>query len=397
MQIGIVGKPSSGKSTFFSAATMADVPIAAYPFTTIESNKSFGFVRIECVEKEFDVKCKPKQGICVNGIRYVPVEMIDVAGLVPDAHKGKGMGTQFLDDLREADVLVHVIDASGSINEKGEAVEPGSYDPANDIEFLEKEIDYWFLGIIQKNWGKFSRTPFASKAKTIEAVAQNLSGLGIKERHVDTAFRDLEFSDKKLHDWNESELLKFATRLRELSKPIVIAANKIDLPNAQDKFERLKKQFPGKVIIPCSAEAELSLKKASKAGLVEYQAGNEKFVPKEGIEEKQQNALDLISEQVIKKYNGTGIQTILEDAVFQQLRYIAVFPVSDKKLTDSEGNVLPDALLLAPQSTALDLAFKLHTDIGKGFIKAVDVKTKQLVGKEHELKNRDVIEIVFKK
>lgn len=397
MQIGLVGKPSAGKSTFFSAATMADVPIAAYPFTTIDSNKSFGFVRVACVDKDFQVQCHPRHGICVNGTRYVPVEIIDVAGLVPDAHKGKGMGTKFLDDLREADVLVHVIDVSGSINEKGEAVERGSYDPANDVAFLEKEIDYWFLSIIQKNWSKFSRMNFESKAKTVTAVAQNLSGLGIKERHVDVAFGQLPFTEKKLQDWEEEELLAFATKLRELSKPIVIAANKIDLPGARKKYEALKKQFPDKKIIPCSAEAELSLKKAAKAALVKYNAGEEQFEIMEGMQEKQQEALELIHKEVLQPFKGTGIQQVLENAVFDRLGYIVIFPGGVKKLSDSEGNILPDAFLMPPHSTALDFAFKLHTDIGKGFIKAINVKTKQLIGKEYALQHRDVVEIAFKK
>src|SRR3989339_897152 len=180
MIIGVVGKPSSGKSTFFNAATMLDVPMAAYPFTTIEANKGVGFVRVECVDKEFNVQCNPRTGFCRDHVRYVPVELVDVAGLVPGAHEGKGMGNQFLSDLSRADVLIHVIDASGSTNEKGESVAAGSYDPANDVRFLEEEIDLWFYGIIEKNWPKFGKVPFESKAKLVSAMAQNLSGIGAR-------------------------------------------------------------------------------------------------------------------------------------------------------------------------------------------------------------------------
>ena len=152
MLIGFVGKPSSGKSTIFAAATLIDVARASYPFTTIEPNRGMGFVRVECVDKEFNVQCNPRSGFCVNHTRFVPVELLDVAGLVPGAHEGKGLGNKFLDDLRQADVLIHVVDASGSTNEKGEAVESGSHDPSKDVKFLEEELELWMLGILENNW-----------------------------------------------------------------------------------------------------------------------------------------------------------------------------------------------------------------------------------------------------
>ena len=137
MLIGIVGKPSCGKSTFFNAQTLANVEIANYPFTTIKPNHGTGYVRVDCVDREFNTKCNPRFGYCIESNRFVPVELLDVAGLVPGAHEGKGMGNQFLDDLNQADVLIHIIDVAGSTNEKGESVPALSYNPANDIKFLE--------------------------------------------------------------------------------------------------------------------------------------------------------------------------------------------------------------------------------------------------------------------
>ena len=397
MQIGVVGKPSSGKSTFFSAATMVDAAIANYPFTTIEPNKGTGFVRIECVDREFGVQCNPRHGYCKNGTRFVPVELIDVAGLVPDAHLGKGKGNAFLNDLSQANVLIHVVDASGSTNEKGEPVASGSHDPCKDIEFLEKEIDLWFLGIIKKHWQKLGRVPFESKAKLVSSMSQSLSGIGGSEKNIEAVMLKSDLGEKKLEQWDADDKMLFATTLREISKPIVVAANKMDVSTSEANFKKMKEKFPGKTILPCSGFAELALKKAAKQGFIEYEPGAKEFKKLKELNEKQGMVLEMIKENVLEKFESTGIQDVLDKTVFEALEYIAIFPAGSKKLEDSEGRVLPDCILMPKGSTALDFAFKLHTDMGKGFIRAIDVKKKQMVGKEHELQNRDAVEIIFKK
>ncbi|MBN2066966.1 MAG: redox-regulated ATPase YchF [Candidatus Diapherotrites archaeon] len=397
MQIGVVGKPSSGKSTFFSAATLVDVAIANYPFTTIEPNRGTGFVRVECIEKEFGVKCNPRHGYCSNGTRFVPVELVDVAGLVPDAHLGKGKGNAFLDDLRQADALIHVVDASGSTNEKGEPVEAGSHDPCKDIEFLEKEIEFWFLGIIEKNWGKISKTPAEGKSRLVAIMAQALSGIGANEKNVEEALEKTGLVEKKLAQWSQDEKMVFATAMRQVSKPIVIAANKVDILTAGKNLQRLREKFPEKTIIPCSGFAELALKKAAKEGFLGYEPGSREFKKLKDLNEKQEKLLAMVKERVLGKYGSTGIQDALDKTVFEALGYIGVFPAGTKKLADSEGRILPDCILMPKGSTALDFAFRLHTDMGEGFIRAVDVKKNLMVGKDHQLKNRDAIEIVFKK
>ena len=397
MLIGVVGKPSSGKSTFFSAATLVDVAIANYPFTTIEPNRGTGFVRVECVEKEFGVKCNPRHGYCRNGTRFVPVELVDVAGLVPDAHLGKGKGNAFLDDLRQADVLIHVVDASGSTNERGEPVPAGSRDPCLDIEFLEKEMDLWFLGIIEKNWPKLSKMPAESRAKLVSAMAQALSGIGGNERNIDEALEKSGRAEKKLRDWNQGEREAFATKLREISKPIVIAANKVDIAAAEPNLKKMRERFPEKTIIPCSGFAELALKKAAKEGFLDYEPGSKGFKALKELNEKQSKLLEMVRKTVLEKFGSAGVQDVLDKTVFEALGYIAVFPAGTKKLADSEGRILPDCILMPKGSTALDFAFKLHTDMGNGFIRAIDVKKNLMVGKEHILRNRDAIEIVFKK
>ncbi|MBI2146922.1 redox-regulated ATPase YchF [Candidatus Woesearchaeota archaeon] len=395
MIIGLVGKPSCGKSSTFKAATLADVAIANYPFTTIEKNEGAGHVRIECVDKEFGKQCNPRMGFCVNHQRFVPVKLVDVAGLVPDAHLGKGRGNQFLEDLREADALIHVIDCSGSVNAQGEPVAVGSYDPAKDIEFLEVELDMWYVGILSKGWEKFARTTQQEGKEIHKALGKQLSALGVTENMVKEGMAKLGLSPKAM-EWSEESLKSMATFLRQKTKPTVIAANKIDVPCAVENFHRLKKQFPNHLIIPCSAESEIALREASKKGLLDYVPGSNTFTVKDDslLNDKQKAALQFIKKEVLEKHGSTGIQDVLDTAVFKLLNYIAIFPGGVNKLEDQYGRCLPDCFLLRGGSTALDFAYKLHTDFGKNFIRAIDVKTKKTVGKEHLLKHRDVMEIV---
>lgn len=396
MLVGVVGKPSAGKSTFFAAATLIDVARASYPFTTIEPNKGVGFVRVACADVDFNVQCNPRSGYCVNHTRFVPVEMIDVAGLVPGAHEGKGLGNKFLDDLRQADVLIHVVDASGSTNEKGEAVDSGSHDPCKDVRFLEEEMELWMLNILENNFGKFARSPLSSKTQVIDALAKGLSGLGVTNAQVDTALMKSKVSEK-LTEWKPEDHRTFIHALRLISKPLVIAANKCDLPTAKANVEKLQKEFPHLLIVPCAAEAEFTLKRAAKAGLVDYIPGEKGFTIKKELSEAQKQALTYIQTRVLDVFDSTGVQRILDETIFSALKYVAIFPGGTKGLVDSQGRTLPDCFLMPPHSTTLDFAFRLHTDFGKNFIKAVDVKTRMLLGKDHVLKNRDVIEIISNK
>jgi ribosome-binding ATPase YchF (GTP1/OBG family) len=397
MFVGIVGKPSCGKSTFFKSATLAEVEIANYPFTTIKPNHAVGFVKIDCVDREFNKQCNPREGFCIHNKRFLPIDMMDVAGLVPGAHEGLGMGNQFLDDLRQADALIHVIDISGSVNEKGEPVDPLSYDPAKDILFLEEELDMWYFGIMKKGWDKFARTAMQEKTNIAKAIGKQLSGLKVTEEMAEEFIRKLELDMEKPNTWSEAELKLLATSLRQQTKPMIIAANKIDIPGAEKNYERIKKEFSDRLIIPCSAEAELALREAARNNLIDYISGETDFTitAESKLNEKQKKALNFIKTNILAKFEtGTGIQSALNTAIFELLNYIAIFPGGVNKLEDQHGNTLPDCFLLPKGSTALDFAFRIHTDIGKNFIRAIDVKTKRTVGKEHKLKHRDVVEIV---
>ncbi|MCK4859907.1 MAG: redox-regulated ATPase YchF [Candidatus Omnitrophica bacterium] len=397
MLIGIIGKPSSGKSTFFKAATLAEAEIANYPFTTIKPNHAVGFVKVDCADKEFNVKCNPRFGYCLKGKRFVPVDLIDVAGLVPGAHKGHGMGLEFLNDLNQADALIHIVDISGSTNEKGEQVPAGSYNPANDIKFLEIELDMWYLGLIEKGWEPFARKAIQEKSELTKALSSHLTGLGVNEEMVKGLVKKLELPEN-LSEWDENILKKLAIELRKTTKPMLIACNKMDVPGAAENFARIEKEFPDRMLVACSSESELALREAAKHDLIDYIPGENDFKIKNGqLNETQKKALDFIKNNVLKKFGTTGVQEIIDKSVFELLKHIAVFPVATNRLSDKDGRILPDCFLIPEKTTALDFAFKIHTDIGNNFIKAVDLKTKQVIGKEHSVKNRDVIEIVTSK
>lgn len=393
MLIGIVGKPNVGKSTFFKAATLAEVEIAPIPFTTIKPNEGMGYVRVPCPETFFNVKCNPRQGYCINAQRFVPIKLVDVAGLVPGAHLGKGLGNKFLADLIQADLLIHIVDASGSTDAEGKIVDFGAYDPCQDVKFVENEIEKWFFGLLKENWAKFVRQ--SQQQKEIDrALAKQFYGFKITLDQVKTALKSTSLEDVPLSAWKDEDLAKFTTQLRLLSKPIIVAANKIDLPHAKENFEKLKKEFPNYLIVPCSADSELALRQAAKKGLIEYIPGDSDFKIIKDLTPDQKAALDLIKEKVLSVWGSTGVQQCLNSAVFDFLKYIVVFPGGVHKLADSEGRVLPDAFILPPNSTALDFAAKIHTDLAKNFVAAINVKTKQKIGKDTKLNNLDIIEII---
>ena len=396
MLIGLVGKPSVGKSTFFKAATLAEVEIASYPFTTIKPNEGVGFVKAKDPALQFEKHSNPRDGFVVGEARFIPVQLMDVAGLVPGAHEGAGMGNQFLDDLRQADVLIHVIDISGSTNEKGEAVDAGSYDPANDVKFLEEELDYWYLNLINKGWDKFARQIQQEKTGVAKALGKQLSGLKVTVEMVEDSIKKLELSENPT-EWTKESLFDLAQELRKLTKPMVVACNKVDTPTGRANYDMLIAQFPDTLLIPCSAGSELALREAAKKDLIDYVPGEQNYsLTEKGeaeISDAQKKGLEYIKDNVLGLEKGSGVQAALNAAVFDKLKYIPIFP-GGAKLADKDGNVLPDCFLMPPGSTALDFAYRLHTDFGKNFIRAIDIKTKLTVGKEHPLQFGDIVEIV---
>ena len=392
MLIGLIGKANVGKSTFFSASTNNIVNIANYPFTTVKPNLGVCHVRINCVCTEFGVKDNPVHSICIDGIRFIPVQIIDVAGLVPGAHEGKGLGNKFLDDARQADVLIHVIDISGSTDSEGRPLTPGSGDPIGDIQFVEEEFDLWLVSIIKRDMD--NRELDSSGQSIVQVLKKRLSGLGVTEAALEKVVSKLNLQNKKFKSWTEQEILDVCHNIRRDVKPVIIAANKADISTSQINLPRLTEKYAN--VVPCASELEMLLRKAVKNGFIHYLPGDSSFEIKENtpLSDKQKQALEIVS-TFIKEHGSTGVQEVINLACFNLLEKIVVYPVEDdSKLSDKKGNILPEAYLLNKESTAKDLAHAVHEELGKGFLFAIDVRTKRRLGADHILKNNDVIKIV---
>ncbi len=393
--LGVIGKPNTGKSTFFSAATLAAAEIANYPFTTIKPNRGVGYVRTSCVHSEFKVQDNPNNSLCLDGIRLIPVELIDVAGLVPGAWEGRGLGNQFLDEIRRADALLHIVDASGGTDCEGKICKAGENDPIEDIQFLEKEITMWMAAILKKDWTKVARTAETEKKGIYGPLEDRLTGLGIKRNYIFEAVRKTGLNADKPTSWSDNDFLRFVDTLRRISKPMLIVANKIDLPTAEANVERMKKL--DYTVIPASAEAELALRRASDKKLIEYRPGDSDFkiAQPERLSPTQVKALESIREKILSKFGSTGVQEAINTAYTRLLNMITVYPVEDvEHLSNHNGQILPDAYLIPQGTTAHQFAYIIHTELGESFLYAVDARHKTRIGEDALLRDKDVINIV---
>jgi ribosome-binding ATPase YchF (GTP1/OBG family) len=395
MMVGIIGKPNVGKSTFFNAATLLNVPMANYPFTTVDPNFGVAYITTKCVCKTLGVDDNPVNSQCIDGTRLIPVKLIDVAGLVKGSAEGRGLGNKFLDNIRQADALIHVVDATGSTDEEGISSNEGTHNPLADIEFVEREFDIWLQHILLKDWQKIMRTTVTGDAKTIDILSERLSGLAITDIHIRTASEKSTLKLDRPSSWTKDGLLRFCSALRKTSKPSVIAANKADLPAAEDNIERIK--AANRLTVPCAAEAELLLRRAAEQKMIHYTPGRSDFniLNSEYLTPAQLKALELVREKVLKVWGSTGVQQAINSAYLDLMEGIVVYPVEDEnRLSDKKGNVLPDAYILKKGSTARILAYAIHNDLGETFLHAVDAKSGMRLGADHVLKDGDVIKII---
>ncbi len=394
MQVGIVGKPNAGKSTFFSAATLMVVPIANYPFTTIRPNRGVSYLRTQCVCKALGVQDQPRNSRCIDGERFIPVELIDCPGLVPGASTGKGLGNQFLDDLRKADALIHVVDASGSTDSEGKPVAAGTHDPLEDVSFLESELEAWMYQILSKDWDKITRKGNLTAEELAQSIAERLSGLGLRKFQVEEGLKQPGLNEKPAQ-WSREDTMRLIERLRRASKPMMLAANKIDLPSSKSNVARLA--ATGNLTVASSSEAELALRRAAEKGLISYKPGDSDFSPGASVvlTSQQDAALEMIRRQVLSPYGGTGVQECINSAFFKLLNMIVVYPVEDpERWTDHSGNVLPDAILVQKGSTLKDLALRIHSDLGEHILYGVNARSGMRLGESYVLNNGDIVSIV---
>ncbi len=397
IRIGIIGKTNTGKTTFFNAATMLSGRIDKFPFTTKTPQRGIGYAKTLCVCRELGVKDNPKNSICINGWRFIPIEIVDLPGLVKDAWKGKGLGNEFLSVAAQTDALIHMVDASGSVDADGNIAEPGTGDPIQDFYDIEKELVMWIAKIIASK-RKYIEKTLETRRDTLKgALASVLTGLKVKEEHVAQALELSDTKSKAFHDWTEDDLLKFSEALRKISKPSVVVANKMDIPVAEENYKKMVEALSPIPVIPASAEAELILRKAERSGLISYIPGEEIFqvADPSKLNDKQKWALNYIQDRVLNKWWQTGVQFAINVLVFKVLRMNVVYPVEDeKRLSDKHGNVLPDAFLMPYDATALDLANEIHTELGKTMLYAIDARTGLRLPKDYKLRDRDIIKIV---
>ncbi len=396
IRLGLIGKTNTGKTTFFNAATLQSAEVSTYPFTTKQPNYGIAYALSPCVDSEFGVRCNPKSAPCVDGWRYLPLELIDLPGLIKGAWAGKGLGNQFLSVASQSDALLHVVDASASVDEEGRLTEPGKGNPVADVYDIEEELVIWLMKVLERNEDRITKALKSGKSLP-EAIAEPLRGMKVTEQHVELALRLSGLNNKDFENWNMNDDRRFAHVLREVTKPTIIVANKIDVEGSERFYQELVEKFPDRIVVPVSAEAELILRRAEQKGLIRYKPGEEKFVITGGssLTEQQKWALDIINERVFGKYMRTGVQFAINVAVFKLLRMNVVYPVYDvKSLTDRQGNVLPDAFLVPSDATVRDLAERIHKDLAKGLLYAVDVRTGLRLPADYRLKDRDVIKIV---
>lgn len=396
IRVGLIGKTNAGKTTFFNSATSSNEEISTYPFTTKHPKIGNASVISLCVHREFNLKDSPKNSTCVDGWRFIPIELVDLPGLIKGAWEGKGLGNQFLSVAAQSDVLLHIVDASGSIDSSGRLAEPGTGDPIADVSDIEEEMILWYLKLFEGNRDKIIRS-INSGSDAVQSITEIFQGIGVKEWHVKRALEENELNDKKIGDFDPLQSRRFASTLRELSKPTLIVANKVDLSAAADNFKRLREHNKHMLVVPCSADAELTLRRAQVKGLIRYFPGDERFEinEKTSLNEKQKWALNFIRKDILGEYLQTGVQFALNVAVFKLLNMNVVYPVADPgKLSDKRGNVLPDAYLMRSGSSVEDLANEIHSDLVKGILYAVDVRNGLRLPINYLVKDRDVLSII---
>ena len=396
IKLGLIGKTNTGKTTFFNAATLSSSEISSYPFTTKKPVSEMAHAITLCVHPEFKMQDNPKNSRCVDGWRYIPIELIDLPGLIKDAWKGKGLGNRFLSIAAQSDALLHVVDASGGIDSTGKITKVGTGDPISDFADIEEELVMWYQKILEGNRDKTSKM-IQSGTDTINAITELYRGIGVNTSHVSMALRSAGLEEKEFSEFDMPESKRFAIHLRRISKPTLIVANKIDIEGADKNFARLRERYNDSIVIPVSGDSEFSLRRAEQRGMIRYFPGSEQFdiVKPDQLNTKQLAALDFIKRDIMGEYMQTGVQFAINVAVFKLLKMNSIYPIADEKnMSDSNGNVLPDLILLKDGATIGDLAREIHTDLTKGLLYGKDLRYNLRLPTDYQLRDRDVVSLV---
>ena len=396
IKIGLIGKTNTGKTTFFNSATLSSEEISSYPFTTKSPVSGVAHAITLCVHPEFEIQDNPNNSKCLDGWRYIPIELIDLPGLIKDAWKGKGLGNQFLSIAAQSDALLHVVDASGGIDSTGKITEVGTGDPISDFADIEEELIMWYHKILEGNRDKVSKL-IKTGTDISDAITDLYRGIGVTKIHVKETFRSTNLEEKDFDDFDMVDSKKFASHLRKISKPTLIVANKVDVEGADKNFARLRERYNDSIVIPVSGDSEFVLRRAEQKGLIKYSPGSETFeiIKSDDLNEKQINALNFIKKGIMGEYMRTGVQFAINVAVFKLLKMNSIYPVADEKnLADKKGRVLPDLILLKDGATINDLAKEIHSDLTKGLLYGKDLRYNLRLPTDYQLRDRDVVSLV---
>ncbi|MDH3313811.1 MAG: redox-regulated ATPase YchF [Nitrosopumilus sp.] len=396
IKIGLIGKTNAGKTTFFNSATLSSEEISSYPFTTTSPVSGVAHAISLCVHPEFKIQDNPNNSKCLDGWRYIPIELIDLPGLIKDAWKGKGLGNQFLSIAAQSDALLHVVDASGGIDSAGKITQPGTGDPVSDFADIEEELTMWYHKILEGNRDKISKL-IKTGTDIVDAITDLYRGIGVNKIHVKSALFTTKLDEKDFDDFDVVDSKKFTSYLRKISKPTLIVANKVDVEGADKNFDRLRVRYNDSIVIPASGDSEFSLRRAEQKGLIKYSPGSEQFeiIRSDELNEKQNNALNFIKKGIMGEYMRTGVQFAINVAVFKLLKMNCIYPVADEKnFSDKNGRVLPDLILLKDGSTISDLAKEIHSDLTKGLLYAKDLRYNLRLPVDYQLRDRDVVSLI---
>ncbi|KFA62386.1 hypothetical protein S40285_06247 [Stachybotrys chlorohalonatus IBT 40285] len=383
--IGLVGKPSAGKSTTLNSLTDASSKVGR--FTTIDPQRAIGYLQIDCACARFNLsdKCKPNYGACVQGRRSVPIELLDVAGLVPGAHEGRGLGNKFLDDLRHADALIHVVDASGTVDAEGK--ETRGYDPSVDIAWLRAEIVAWILGNLMQRWPSIRRRHMAIKGNAVDTLQAQFSGYGSTSKVINRTL-DRARIKEPLEEWSDETVQHVVNAFVDEKFPTVIALNKIDHPDADKNIAKIAKMQDPNTIVLCSAISEVFLRKMAKQRYIKYVEGSEFVDTKEDLieqgdptggglkdlDDKNKTRIDNLKDMVLYRFGSTGVVQVLSKAA-ELLGLVPIFPVRNTSTFGSGSSdarvVFRDCVLVKKGSTVGDVARKVMGDAPIAFIEGV--------------------------
>lgn len=327
-------------------------------------------------------KCKPNYGSCLNGKRSVPIELLDVAGLVPGAHEGKGLGNKFLDDLRHADALIHVVDVSGTTDAEGKATR--GYDPSVDIEWLRGEIVRWIQGNLMEKWGSIKRRHVAVKATAVDTLQAQFSGYGSTSNIVARCLDRLQLK-QPLEEWSDETIVKVVNAFTDEKFPTILALNKIDHPDADRNIAKIAKQQPPDSIVLCSAISEVFLRRLAKQGYIKYKEGAEYLDTREDLieqgdpdggglkemDDKLSQRIENLKDMVLYRFGSTGVVQVLTRAA-ELLGLVPVFPVKNIHTYGSgisgSSAVFRDCVLVKKNSTVADVARKVMGDAPIAFV-----------------------------